>query len=75
MPHLSALLDSADFVALNICRTAAGWQASLERSRGSFSIRVAETPSEAVAEVLGMVPLPPLPPMPPMPPCPVALPA
>lgn len=65
MPQISDALDSADFIALNICRTDEGWQASLERTRGSFSIGHGETVSAAVAAVLGVETLPP---------CPVALP-
>jgi hypothetical protein len=36
-------------LALNICRTRDGWEASLERSKGSFSIATGATPSAAIA--------------------------
>jgi hypothetical protein len=44
-------------VALNICRTRDGWQASLEKSPGSFSIHAGATPSEAVELAFGSRPL------------------
>lgn len=58
-----AALDAHPFRALTICRTASGWQASLEVSAGSFRIRTDATPSLALEALFLPVPsdLPPLP--------------
>jgi len=46
----AALLDGC--IALNLAKTPTGWQASVERRRGSFSIGQGSTPGEAVLDAL-----------------------
>lgn len=46
------------FIALTLCQTNEGWQASMEVSPGKFSIRVALTPAAALEAVLGDEPAP-----------------
>lgn len=54
---LDALLSTSK--ALNICRVPDGqWQASLETSPGSFRVRIAPTPEEAVRALVLVRPCP-----------------
>lgn len=62
MPPLPDDLNGA--LALNICRTRDGWQASLERSRGAFSIGHGPTPTAAIEAVFAPIPASFLPPPP-----------
>jgi hypothetical protein len=47
-------LDRERFVSITICRSGGMWQASLETVPGSFRVRVAYTPSEALDAVLNI---------------------
>ena len=60
---LAETLDATQFLALTICRTSDGWQASLNTEGSSFRIRHGSTPSEALCALFAPTPsnLPPLP--------------
>lgn len=49
---IESLIDAKVTRALNVCKTPDGWQASLERKPGVFTIRVESTPSRAIEAVL-----------------------
>lgn len=56
---ITLAIDKADFVGLTLFKCKSGWQASIQtESGGGWNVRIENTPSEALATVLGFEPIP-----------------